>query len=340
MGQQQLKKSLTSLDRMLLALVLLVTIVAVGAAGFVFIEGRPALDALYMTLVTISTLGMRPTDGIEISSAEKIWIMFLIVVGIGTATIAITTIVGMVVEGHVRSILGRRQVNRKIASISDHIIVCGYGRMGLLICQRLQKTGKRIVVVDVDDSRTTMAEAQELPYVLGDASDAQVLKSAGIDRASGLVAALDSDAQNVFVTLVARELNKNVFIAARAERGQSEAQLMRAGANKTICPHIIGAQRLANILTRPAVVDFIDFAAEGLSLEAEQYHIAADSKLVNMSLSQANLPQRAGVLVIALKRKGGQTTFNPHADTVLQADDVMVITGQPGSMAKLEQLYS
>lgn len=327
-----------AIARLRLSLALLAAVVAVGTAGFVFIGERTPVDALYLTLVTISTLGMK-AQGAPITSGEKIWIMVLIAVGIGLAMIALTTIVGLVVEGHVRRIFGRRQVNRTIASLSNHTIVCGYGRMGSSICEALRQWRKPFVIIDNSDAATTRAEQSEMPYVLGDASDAEVLHDAGIERASALVAVLPTDSDNVFTTLVAREINRGLFIAARAERVESEAHLLRAGANKTICPQIIGARRLANILTRPGVVDFIDFATEGIDLEAEQYHLKPDNKLVGVSLREANLPRRVGVLVIALRRASGQIIFNPAADTVLQEDDVMVLTGQPGSMAKLQTYH-
>jgi len=333
-------KRLTPLNRLIMAVAAVLVVVGIGSVGFVLIQKRNPVDALYMTLITISTLGMKPNFTVDISMGEQIWIMFLIMVGIAAAMIALTTIVSMVVEGHMRSILGRRKVDMKIASLHDHVIVCGCGRMGRSVCENLQRRKVGLVVIDSDSDKTTLAEQEGFLYILGDATDESVLRDAGIERAQGLVAVLDSDASNVFATLVARDLNPAITIVARAERIESEARLLRAGANKSICPQLIGATRLANILTRPGVVDFIDFATEGLDLEAEQYHIKTENKLVGMSLSQANLPRKVGLLVIALKRKGGSTIFNPGPDTVLQADDVMFVTGQTGSMDKLEKEFS
>jgi len=340
MSKQPKSKTLSSTERLLLALAVLVLVVAVGVIGFAFIEKRSLLDSLYMTLITISTLGMKASSQAEISTGGKIWIIILVVVGIASAMIALTCIAGIVVEGHVRSILGRRKVNMKIASLSNHIIVCGYGRMGQFLCQSLRHRQTPLIAIDQDDHRTTQIEQDGFLYVLGEATDESTLCDAGIERARALVTVLPSDADNVFVTLVARDLNKELFIAARAEKTESKARLSHAGADKAICPHVIGATRLANILTRPGVADFIDFAAQGLDLEAEQYHVEPNSKLVGQSLRQANLPSQAGVLVVALKHLGGQTAFNPGPDTVIQADDIMIVTGQIGSMARLQQLCS
>lgn len=338
--QKPKNTTLTPLEHLFLPLGLLLAVVCIGTAGFTLLENFSILESLYMTLVTISTLGMRGAEGPELSSSGKIWIMFLIVVGIAAATITLTTIASIVVEGHVRSILGRRKVNMKIASLTNHIIVCGYGRMGRSLCADLRDRRAELLIIDQHDSKTVLAEQDGLLYILGDASEEAVLRSAGIERARGLVAVLDSDASNVFATLVARDLNPDILIVARAEKNESVSRLIRAGANKAICPQVIGATRMANILTRPGVVEFIDFAVQGLELEAEQYLIGAESKLIGQTLRQANLPRQAGILVIALKRKNNQTIFNPEPDTILQADDVMIITGRAGSMAKLEQLYS
>jgi voltage-gated potassium channel len=329
----------TPLYRMYLALVLIFVVVCIGTVGFIIIEGWSFLDSFYMTLATISTLGMKTANIPDIQAGGRIWVMVLIIVGIVIAMIALSTIAGVVVEGQVRSILGRRKVSLKIASLHDHFIVAGYGRMGRSVCEYLQQSNAPLVVIDQNSEKTAQAEQKGFLYVLGDASDETILRSAGVERAQGLVAALTSDAENVFVTLVARDLNKKLFIAARAETVDSEPRLRRAGANKAICPHVIGARRLANILTRPGVVDFVDFATEGINLEAEQYLITAESKLAGQSLRQANLPRQVGLLVVALRSKDGKTRFNPDPDTVLQPDDTMIVMGQIGSLAKLEEHY-
>ena len=331
---------LTAIQRLIFALVLVIAVVLVGTAGFIILEDRSFTDALYMTLATISTLGMKSAEQSDPTFAERIWIMCLIVVGITSAMIAVSTVVGMVVEGQVRGILGRRKLSNKIASLSDHIIICGYGRMGRLLAEHLKLRQVPAVVVDLESQHTAQAEQDGFLYVLGDATDETVLRDAGIERARGLVAVLASDAENVFTTLIARDLNHKIFITARAEKLESEKRLLRAGANKVICPSIIGAKRLANILTRPGVVDFIDFAAEGFDLEAEQYRIPPDSKLVGQSLRQANLPRQTGLLVVAVEHKNGATVFNPDPDIVLQADDNMIVIGRLGSMAQLEQQFT
>jgi voltage-gated potassium channel len=304
------------------------------------IEKCSVVDALYMTLITISTLGMRASEEAAISMWGRVWIMVLIAVGIALAMISLSIIVGLVVEGNIRSVLGRRQVNRKIGSLEGHIIVCGYGRMGRFLCQHLRDQGKELVVIDASDQCTSQAEDDGMLYILGDAGEEETLRAAGIEKASALVASLSTDADNVFLTLVARDLNRKLFITARAERSDGEVRLIRAGANKAICPQVIGATRVANILTRPGVVDFVDFAMQGLELEAEQFVIGEESKLVGKTLRDVNLPREVGLLVIAIRKSGGHVQFNPGPDTLLEEGDTLIVTGQVGSMAKLEEQYS
>lgn len=330
---------MSPVKRLIFAVLLLLAVTAVGTAGFVIIENLSIADAVYMTLATISTLGMKAHALPDFSLTGQIWIVVLIVIGVGSAMIALSMVVSLVVEGQVRSILGRRKVSIKIAGLSNHIIVCGYGLMGQSVCDHLKKQNVAIVVIDHDDHKTALAEQHDLLYILGDASDEATLRSAGIERAKGLISVADSDAANVFITLVARDLNEKLLIVTRAEKYENESRLLRAGADKAICPQVIGANRLANTMTRPGVVEFIEFAAQGIELEAEQYHIEPQNKLVGKTLAEANLPKTTGLLVIAVKRDNGETFFNPSADTTLEANDQIVITGQVGSLAKLAAIY-
>lgn len=326
--------------RLAQALALVIAVTGAGTLGFVLIEEMSFFDSLYMTLVTISTLGMKAGQGVTMSGGGKFWVICLIIIGIASAMISLSIIVSVIVEGQMRSILGRRKVNNKIASLNNHIIVCGFGRMGRSVCDSLRERNVSLVVIDNDDAKTTIAESEGYLYVLGDANDESTILDAGIERAQGMITVLDTDAANVFVTLIARDFNPNIKIAARAEKPESESRLRRAGASKVICPQVIGATRLANLLTRPGVVEFIDFASQGLDLEAEQYRITEGNKLIGQTLSQANLPRKIGILIIAIKRSDGTTLFNPHPDTILLVNDLMLLTGRTGSMAQLEKEYA
>lgn len=291
-----------------------------------------------MTMATISTLGMKPDRQADINPGEQILIIFLIIIGIVAAMIALSMLVSMVVEGQIRGILGRRKVDKKIASLRGHIIVCGYGRTGQTVCQFLKSENIEPVIIEMDNQKTALAENNDLPYILGDAGEESSLLAAGIERASGLIATLDTDASNVFVSLVARDLNRKIKIVARAEKPESKSRLIRAGANHVICAQEIGANRMANILIRPGIVNFVDFATHGLELEAEQRTIEPGNALEGMKLRDANLPREMGIIVIAIKRNDN-TIFNPHPDTILQSHDAIFITGKAGSIAQFEEKY-
>ncbi len=227
----------TPIERLLIALGMLLGIIVVGTLGFIIIGGRSLIDAVYMALITISTLGMQSST---ITPAEQIWIIFLIAVGIALAMIALSLIVGMVVEGQMRIILGRRKVNMKIASLGSHIIVCGYGRMGRSVCGNLKQRKTDVVVIDQDDHKTAQAESDHVLYILGDASEESVLRDAGIERARGLVTVLDNDAANVFVTLIARDLNpeKTTRQTERLNHSIVNPTLNRKSVYPTILGHL------------------------------------------------------------------------------------------------------
>ena len=318
---------------------LLVLVVVVGTLGFALLGERSFIDSLYFSLITVSTLGMAPPGAEPLSELEKIWVIVMITGGIATAMISLTIITSAVVEGQIRGVFGRRKVDRKIASLQDHIIVCGYGRMGSSVCENLKVHNVQVVVIDMDSDHTSEAERDGLLYVLGDATEEGVLKSAGIENARGLICVLGNDASNVFATLVARDLNNKLTIVARSDRPESQTRLLRAGANRAICPYDISGSRLANIMTRPGVVDFIDFAAHGIDLEADQYTVREGDGLEGCSLREANLPREMGILVIAVTREDGTNMFNPHPDTILRVGDTIIMTGQAGSVSKFEQRY-
>ena len=333
------KKIPSSLNNILIAFLLLVAVVVVGTMGFAMLGNRSFIESLYFSLITVSTLGMAPVGSEPLSEIEKIWVIFMITGGIATAMISLTIITSAVVEGQIRGIFGRRKVDKKIASLQNHIIVCGYGRMGSSVCENLKMHNVQIVVIDQDSEHTSEAEQAGLLYVLGDATDENILKSAGIEQARGVICVLGNDASNVFATLVARDLNSRVTIVARSDRPESQNRLMRAGANRAICPYEISGSRLANIMTRPGLVDFIDFAAHGIDLEADQYTIQEGDGLEGCSIRDANLPRELGILVIAVTRGDGTNMFNPHPDTILRSGDIIIMTGQAGSISKFEQRY-
>ncbi|MDP6543218.1 MAG: TrkA family potassium uptake protein [Phycisphaerae bacterium] len=224
-------------------------------------------------------------------------------------------------------------MQRRIASLSGHVIVCGYGRMGGLVADELVKAGKQVVIIDNDSLQTQAAEGSALLYVLGNAETDDVLIAAGVARAAVVVTTLASDADNVFVTLSAREINPDLRIIAVARDTSTQDKLIRAGANRVVCAHTLGASRMAAVVLRPAVVDFVEMAGQGGEIEMDQVKLSDGSRLVGKSLEELELPHRVGVHVCAVQRSDGEPVYQPAPDFVLAAGDTLVLIGPSGSAA-------
>lgn len=324
--------------RIALPFALLVMVVAVATAGYILIE-RPNysfLDALYMTLITISTVGHREVH--PLSPAGQVWTMFVIVGGVVTAAIVLSLIGSMVVEGQIRRIFGRRQLENKIKSLSGHVIVCGAGRMGEHVARDLSADGRDVVVIDIDPERTAVMEENGLLYILGDAQSEEVLDAAGIGRAAELVSTLPSDAENLLVTLTAYQSNPKLRIISRALETANQVKLLKAGATRVVCPSVIGATRMVDIVVRPAVVDFFDVAHTGVELEMDQIEIDEASELAGKTLSEMDMPRRFGVYVVTVRRKDGEAVYQPASNLKLHAGDTIIVVGKKGASAALQEL--
>jgi len=323
--------------RLLWPVGILIGFIIVATVGYRLLNPeRSWLDASYMTIISVSTVGLR--EVYPVSETGMVWTLIVIVGGLVTGAVAMSMIVAMIVEGQVRIIFGRRQLQRRIASLSGHVIVCGYGRMGGLVTDELVNAGKKVVIIDNDDVQTQLAEAAGLLYVLGNAETDDILGTAGVERASVVVTTLPSDAENVFVTLSAREINPNLRIIAVAREISTQDKLMKAGADRVVCAHTLGASRMAAVVLRPAVVDFVEMAGQGGEIEMDQVNLAAGSKLVGKSLKDLELPHRVGVHVCAVQRSNGEPVYQPAPDLVLAAGDTLVLIGPRGSAAAVEAM--
>jgi voltage-gated potassium channel len=229
-------------------------------------------------------------------------------------------------------------VEARIKQLEAHVIVCGFGRMGRLLVQRLSEENLPMVIVEKDPEARSALEKLEQLYVIGDATEEDTLERAGISKAQSLVAVLASDADNVFVTLTARQMRKDLNIVARAEQFSSIPKLRHAGANRVMSPQAIGAERIANIITRPHIVDFVDVAAKGVDLEMDEFTVSQDSPLAGKSLREANIRQTAEVMVVAIMRSDGSTTFNPAAEEVVRPQDTLITIGPAGATQRLAKM--
>lgn len=318
------------------AVALLISVIVGGTIGYVAIEGWSAWDAFYMTVITVTTVGYREVH--DLSRAGQAFTVVLLLGGVGAALYTFTLLATVVVEGGLPKRLQRRKHARMLESIKDHFIICGYGRIGSIIANQLLRQGVPFVIIERDPERLQEAIDTGALAVEADASREDVLKRVGIDRARGLIAAVGTDAENVYTVLSARVLKPDLFIIGRAETEDATIKIKRAGADRVVSPYQIGAVQMAQTALRPAVVDFVALAtsSENIELAMEEIPVSARSRLANRSILDANLRQRFGVIVVGIQREDLTMEFNPEPDTPIKAGDKLVVLGRPDSLKRLE----
>jgi voltage-gated potassium channel len=322
--------------KFMLPLLIAVVCVVVATLGYMLLEGWSLGEAVYMAVIVLSTTGLKEVH--EMDPRGLAWTVIVIVFGAASLATAYALITSAIVSGELRRVLGRRTLQNKINQLSRHILICGYGRMGEMITADLTRRGAQVVVVDKDPAKTARLEEAGVLYVLGDASEEDTLRRAGIMKARGLVSVLPEDSANVFVTLTARGFRDDITIITRAEQTSTEPKLRRAGASRVICPTVIGASRVAALMMQPHVADFIEVTARGVELEVDEYRVTAISPLKGQTLSEAQLRQKADVMVVAVTGEGGKTLFSPGADHAMKEGDTLILIGPPGLAARLQSL--
>ncbi|MGD0014069.1 MAG: potassium channel protein [Bryobacteraceae bacterium] len=326
--------------RLLLIVLAIVTALAAGTAGFTLIEGWNPFDAFYMTLTTITTVGYREVH--DLSTAGRVFNSFLIAFGVTTLFFAIGAMVQTVIEMELGEFFGKRRMKRMIDKLEKHYIVCGYGRVGRAAARELQQTGVPMVVVDRNPERIERALRAGLLAVAGDSTRDQTLEDAGVRRAKGLVAALATDSDNLFLILSAKTLNPGLMVAARVSEEDAEDKLRRAGADTIFAPYTNAGHQLALALVRPHVVQFLDVATGniGLDVNLEQVRVSERSELVSKSLKQIQVRRDLGVIVLAIRKARGEMIFNPPAEAVLDGGDYLVVMGEHENLRKLEAVLT
>jgi voltage-gated potassium channel len=312
-------------------------LVIVGGTVGYLVLGFGLLDALYQTVTTVSTVGFREVQ--PLSSVGKAFTMVLILVGVGAALYAFSVLIETFIEGRLNELLGRRRMQQSIASLSGHTIICGWGRVGRSIGAEMDAAGNSLVVVDLDAS---LLEGLAHGAVAGDATDDATLRAAGIDRAAALVAAVDGDAANSFITLSARALRPDLFIVARARSQDSEEKLRRAGADRVVNPQSIGGARMAAFVLRPHVAEFVDVVMHERSLEfrLEEVVITDASPIAGKSIRDAHLRDQTGAMVLAVRDQDGSFRTNPPPDTVLHAGEIVIAIGTQVELTALTALVA
>lgn len=326
---------LTPEQRLRIALCGIFGVLMAGVAGYVLIEGWPLLDALYMTVITVATVGYKEVK--PLSTGGMWFTMGLIVVGVGLVFYSLGTVLEMMIEGGLRDILGRRRVEREIKTLRDHYIVCGYGRMGSVVAGELQKRKLPFVIVDNDPAVVQTAQGRGILAIQGSAGDEEILRRVNIDRARGLVAVAASDAENLFITITARSLNKKLFITSRAETQGAEHKMSMVGADKVVSPYMIGAYRLVSALLQPAVAHFIELSSleREMDVRLEEISVSEKSSLDGKLLKETPIRSKLGIIVIGIEKKDGKMLFNPPSDQVIQSGDKLITIGNPDQTEEL-----
>ncbi len=323
--------------RVVLALGILATVLLVGTVGYVIIGGWSLLDALYMTVITVGTVGYSEVR--ELSDAGRVFTMLLIFAGFGAMVFFLGTMIDFVVEGHLKGLVEGRRMQHAIETLKGHDIVVGLGRVGSVVARTLAERGSDFVVVDIDKDAIVDAYAKGWLVVEGDATEEEVLLKAGVDRARSLVTALDTDADNLFVTFTSRSLNPDLFIVARSTHEKSEPKIKKAGANRVITPNEIGGRRMAAMVTSPVIADFLDLVTHGEEVEfrLQEIELAPDSPFVGMSIREARVRDKTGVFILAIQDSSGSVNTNPSSDTVLNAGDRLVALGTESQLKALSR---
>jgi voltage-gated potassium channel len=323
-------------QKLLLSFFLIVLVISIGTLGYMLIEGWNLLDSLYMTIITLASVGYKEVHDVSLNG--KIFTIILIIGGVGTLAYALTAGARIILEGELQDVFGRRRLEKKIRELKDHYIICGYGRMGKIICRELKEKNMNFVVVEKKPD--VISDKEGFLIVQGDATKDEVLSNVRIEKAIGLISVLPTDAENLFVVLSARGLNPYLSIVARAGEEGSEKKLLRAGADKVVSPYHIGGLRIAHTVLKPAVVDFIEFATKSgnIDLQMEEVTIQEASHLSGLTLDECGIGRELGIIIVAIKNGNGELKFNPTFRTTIHAGDTLIALGEISKLKTLEDM--
>lgn len=327
------------LDRLKLSLIFFIGILIVGIIGFMSLENLSFYDATYFAVVTIATVGFG--DIVPKTPAGRMFTCLFIIIGVGMAYYTFTLVISMSIEGRLKDFFGRKGMDRRIANLDNHIIVCGAGKVGGNVIQRLQDEGEAFVVIEKDLPLYEQLCDQKVLTIHGDSTLDEVLLAAGVKRAKGLITALSHDADNVYVTLTGKSLNPEMSIVARADRAEAEEKLRRAGATTVIFPSVMGGRQMVSAMIKPVIMDFVEnlFYNQDLHMDIAEVTVHPASPLVGKNFIENDIKGRFDSIIVAIKR-GNKLITNPPGTQVISAGDIMIVLGQRTTLSKLNELAS
>jgi voltage-gated potassium channel len=296
--------------------VALTAVVLYGVTGYMVLEGWSAIDALYMTITTMTTVGFREVR--DLDTGGRMFTLTVVVLGVGTALIGISLLAAAIAEAELGGLTRRRRMSRRIAQLKEHFIVCAYGRVGRAAVRELQAAGVDLVVVDPKQELRERMERDKVAFLIDDPTLEPVLRHVGVDAARGLICAVDSDATNVFITLAARSLNPDLFIVARASELSSHEALERAGADRVVSPYASSGRHMVKMALDPTVIDLFDDASDRGLIEVEERRVAAPSDLIGITVAESEVP------ILAIRRSNGRLEPTPASSTLIEAGDVLL----------------
>lgn len=321
-------------DKLLISIVLIISIIVFGTLGYMVVEGWNFRDSLFMTFITITTVGYQEVH--DLSANGEIFTIFLLIFGVGIIFYILSLEAKVLIEGQLKGIFERRTLKKKIDDLKNHYIICGYGRMGKTIASELVEKGVDLVVIEKNPQQS---DRQDRLLIEGDATIDESLKSAGIEKAKGIVSVLPTDAENLFLVLSARELNPNISIVTRAKDEAAENKLSRAGADRVVSPYHAGSVKIANLILKPAVVDFLEFATMdgNFELQLEEIIFQETSKFVHKTLEESAIGRDLRIIIVAIKKSNGNMEFNPSSKSIIEAGDTLIALGEISKLKTLEE---
>jgi len=313
----------------------LLFVIALGTAGFHYIEGWPWFDGFYMVITTLTTIGYQEVH--PLSHAGRAFNVLIILTGVSLLFLAIGALTQALLEFELQSFFGRRRMEREIGRLTDHYILCGAGRVGRSVARELARRPAPFVIIESNEAKAQKFSGENWLTLIGDATQEQTLREAQIETARGLVAATTTDATNLYIVLTARSLNPNLRIMARASEEMAEKHLLKAGADSVVSPYVFAGQRIAQSFLRPHVVSFLDAATThlGMDLEIEEVAVGAGSAFAGKTVESSRIRQDRGVIILAIKKKAGMH-FNPAPDARIDAGDFLIAMGEPQQLRELE----
>lgn len=322
-------------------IIILISIITVGTAGFMYIEKFSLVESLYTTIVILSTVGY--SGGARgLDQNGELFAVFMITIGIGFVTYSAGGLFKALIEGELKRSIGRFKVTKAIENLKDHYILCGLGRIGAIVAQKLKSNNIPFIAIDKDPQILSLIEKNDYLFLQGDGTDEELLKRAGIHKAKGLIAAMANDSDNVYTILTARDMNPSIFIISRAGESTSISKLYKAGANRVISPYIIGGEKIAQSIMKPNVIDFMELATAetNFDLKIEELTIQEGSELDGKSVEQSKIRQLHDITIVAVRKPDGVFVYNPNPQFILNKRDILIAVGRSDAIEKFEKLTS